>query len=163
MKPRTIPAWVRKGARLKTGDLIGPLGNSGNSDAPYLHFQVRDGPSFLDATGLPFEFASQFLEGRVSESAAADLAGVAPVYIDRTGAGLRRSDAGGQRGVRLQPVPVAAPAASSSRSARPSRAEKRPIASGRQRRLASDKGRARLPSETQAFRTAPLRPESSTG
>ncbi len=90
LKPGTIPAWVRKGARLRTGDLIGRLGNSGNSDAPHLHFQAMDGPSFLDATGLPFVFDSQLLEGRVSESAAAGLAGGAPVPIDRTGAGSRR-------------------------------------------------------------------------
>jgi hypothetical protein len=90
LKPGTIPAWVRKGTRLRTGDLIGRLGNSGNSDAPHLHFQVMDAPSFLDATGLPFVFDSQLLEGRVSESAAADLGGGAPVPIDRTGAGLRR-------------------------------------------------------------------------
>jgi Peptidase family M23 len=90
LKPGTIPAGVRKGTRLRTGDLIGRLDNSGNSDAPHLHFQVMDGPSFLDATGLPFVFDTQLLEGRAPESAVADLAGGAPVPIDRTGAGLRR-------------------------------------------------------------------------
>lgn len=90
LKPGTIPASVRKGTRLSAGDLIGRLGNSGNSDAPHLHFQVMDGPSFLDATGLPFVFDSQLLEGRVSESAAEDLARGAPVAVDRTGAGLQR-------------------------------------------------------------------------
>ncbi len=55
-QPGTIPAWVRKGARLETGDLIGRLGSSGNSTGPHLHFQVMDRPSFLDATGLPFVF-----------------------------------------------------------------------------------------------------------
>jgi murein DD-endopeptidase MepM/ murein hydrolase activator NlpD len=90
LKPGTIPAWVRKGTRLRTGDLIGRLGSSGNSDAPHLHFQVMDGPSFLDATGLPFVFDSQLLEGRVSESAVANFFRGAPVPIERTGAGLRR-------------------------------------------------------------------------
>jgi len=90
LKRGTVPAGVRKGTRLRTGDLIGRLGNSGNSDAPHLHFQVMDGPSFLDATGLPFVFDTQLLEGRASESAVADLAGGARVPIDRTGAGLQR-------------------------------------------------------------------------
>ena len=91
LKPGTIPAWVRKGTRLRTGDLIGRLGNSGNSDVPHLHFQVMDGPSFLDATGLPFVFDSQLLEGRVSETAAEVLGGGAFVPIDRRGAGLQRN------------------------------------------------------------------------
>ena len=91
LKPGTIPAWVRKGTRLRTGDLIGRLGNSGNSDVPHLHFQVMDGPSFLDATGLPFVFDSQLLEGRVSETAAEELGGGAFVPIDRRGAGLQRN------------------------------------------------------------------------
>ena len=91
LKPGTIPASIRQGTPLTTGELIGRLGNSGNSDAPHLHFQVMDGPSFLDATSLPFVFDSQLLEGRVSQNAVAELAGGAPVPIDRTGAGLRRN------------------------------------------------------------------------
>jgi murein DD-endopeptidase MepM/ murein hydrolase activator NlpD len=83
LKPGTIPASIRKGTPLRTGELIGRLGKSGNSDAPHLHFQVMDGPSFLDATGLPFVFDSQLLEGHVSQNAVADLAGGAPVPIDR--------------------------------------------------------------------------------
>jgi murein DD-endopeptidase MepM/ murein hydrolase activator NlpD len=64
-KPGSIPAGVRPGARLRAGDLIGRVGNSGNSDAPHLHFQVMDAPapSFLDGTGLPFVFDTQLLEG----------------------------------------------------------------------------------------------------
>ena len=92
LKPGSIPARVRAGALLRAGDLIGRVGNSGNSSSPHLHFQVMDAPSssFADATGLLFVFDSQVLEGRVSQSAAANLAGGAPVPIDRTGAGLRR-------------------------------------------------------------------------
>ena len=99
LKPGTIPASIRQGTPLTTGELIGRLGNSGNSDAPHLHFQVMDGPSFLDATGLPFVFDSQLLEGRVSQNAVADLAGGAPVPIDRTGAGLRRDQMPAGNGV----------------------------------------------------------------
>ena len=92
LKPGSIPAWVRQGARLRSGDLIGRVGNSGNSNAPHLHFQVMDTPSpgFSDAAGLPFVFDEQLLEGTVSEAAAeASLQGAA-VPIDRTGAGVRR-------------------------------------------------------------------------
>ena len=67
LKPGSIPAWVRKGARLRPGDLIGRVGNSGNSTNPHLDFEVMDAPSpsFADATGLPFVFDTQLLEGTV--------------------------------------------------------------------------------------------------
>ena len=71
LKPGSIPAWLHVGARLRAGDLIGRVGNSGNSSAPHLHFQVADSPEALDATGLPFVFASQLLEGNVPEGAEA--------------------------------------------------------------------------------------------
>ena len=85
--PGSIPASVRVGARLGTGELIGRLGNSGNSDAPHLHFQVMDSPSFLDATGLPFVFDTQLLEGTVVPQGDP----VSGFPIDRTGAGLQRN------------------------------------------------------------------------
>ena len=87
-KPGSIPAWVRPGARLRAGDLIGRVGNSGNSDAPHLHFEVMDAPSssFADATGLLFVFDTQLLEGTVPVQDA-DWSGGAPLTVDRTGAG----------------------------------------------------------------------------
>ena len=86
LRPGTIPAAIRKGARLGAGDLVG---NSGNSSAPHLHFQVQDSPSPLDATGLPFVFDSQLLEGGVPEGVEPSFDQGAPVPIDRTGAGAR--------------------------------------------------------------------------
>ena len=47
---------VGLGDRVRTGDVIGLLGNTGNTDAPHLHFHVMDGPSPLDANGLPYVF-----------------------------------------------------------------------------------------------------------
>ena len=87
-KPSSIPAWVRPGARLRAGDLIGRVGNSGNSDAPHLHFEVMDAPSssFADATGLLFVFDTQLLEGTLPVQDA-DWSGGAPLTVDRTGAG----------------------------------------------------------------------------
>lgn len=47
---------VKLGDRVKTGQTLGLLGDTGNSDAPHLHFHVMDGPSPLNANGLPFVF-----------------------------------------------------------------------------------------------------------
>ncbi len=45
---------VKKGDRVHRGDVLGLLGNSGNSDAPHLHFQLMDAGSILDSEGLPY-------------------------------------------------------------------------------------------------------------
>jgi hypothetical protein len=90
LKPHTIPTAIRKGAHLNAGDLIGHVGNSGNSSAPHLHFQAMDSPEPLDATGLPFVFDSQLFEGSVPEGVEADFDAGGAVTIDRTGAGVRR-------------------------------------------------------------------------
>jgi hypothetical protein len=45
---------VEVGDRVRRGDVLGLLGNSGNSDLPHLHFQVTNGPGFLGADGLPY-------------------------------------------------------------------------------------------------------------
>jgi hypothetical protein len=51
-----IPGTVRvqPGDRVRSGDELGLLGNSGNSDGPHLHFQIMSTPSLLDAESLPF-------------------------------------------------------------------------------------------------------------
>jgi hypothetical protein len=49
---------VRAGQRVRRGDMLGLLGNSGNSDLPHLHFQVTNAPGFLGADGRPFVFRS---------------------------------------------------------------------------------------------------------
>ena len=55
---KTGSVKVQPGQQLKTGDVVGNLGNSGNTDAPHLHFHVMDGPDPLRADGLPFELTS---------------------------------------------------------------------------------------------------------
>lgn len=47
---------VKLGDRVVAGQVLGLLGNTGNSSAPHLHFHVMDGPSPLDANGLPYVF-----------------------------------------------------------------------------------------------------------
>ncbi|HRY15568.1 MAG: M23 family metallopeptidase [Candidatus Competibacteraceae bacterium] len=47
---------VRTGDRVRPGQVLGRVGNSGNSLAPHLHLQVMDAPSGLVANGLPYVF-----------------------------------------------------------------------------------------------------------
>jgi hypothetical protein len=47
---------VERGDRVRPGQVLGRLGNTGNSDAPHLHFQIMDNPSPLQSNGLPFVF-----------------------------------------------------------------------------------------------------------
>ncbi|MEZ0053396.1 hypothetical protein ABIA30_004425 [Mycobacterium sp. MAA66] len=61
---------VHPGDRLSTGQALGRLGNSGNSDAPHLHFHVMSTPDPLRSDGLPFVFTSFHLTNRLASSAA---------------------------------------------------------------------------------------------
>jgi hypothetical protein len=47
---------VRAGETVKRGQVIGQLGQSGNSTEPHLHFQLTDGPDALYSRGLPIVF-----------------------------------------------------------------------------------------------------------
>ena len=47
---------VKLGEQVHRGQVLGRLGNSGNSTEPHLHIQVCNGPSFLICEGLPMEF-----------------------------------------------------------------------------------------------------------
>jgi hypothetical protein len=49
------------------GQVIGQLGNSGNSSGPHLHFHLCKGPDALASEGLPFSFASYDLQGSMSK------------------------------------------------------------------------------------------------
>lgn len=49
---------VKLGERVKTGQVLAKLGNTGHSDAPHLHFQVVDSNSNLAAEGVPYALRS---------------------------------------------------------------------------------------------------------
>ncbi len=49
---------VKKGDEVKQGQVLGLLGNSGNSSAPHLHFQLMQGTDILTARGLPCYFTN---------------------------------------------------------------------------------------------------------
>jgi hypothetical protein len=68
MQPGSIR--VKPGQVVRRGDVLGLVGNSGNSVAPHLHFHVMDGPSPLASNGLPYELRAFRITG-VGESTAA--------------------------------------------------------------------------------------------
>jgi hypothetical protein len=70
MQPGSIR--VHKGERVKLGQVIGMVGNSGNSVAPHLHFQVMDRPSWLASNGLPYAIREFEITGRTAGTEAFD-------------------------------------------------------------------------------------------
>jgi murein DD-endopeptidase MepM/ murein hydrolase activator NlpD len=64
---------VKTGDVVKEGQVIGLMGNSGNSDLPHLHFQVvTDTPSFLGAEGYPHVYHSFNVTGMVNQTLATE-------------------------------------------------------------------------------------------
>ncbi|MGH8225149.1 MAG: M23 family metallopeptidase [Gammaproteobacteria bacterium] len=54
---------VHNGDTVTRGEIIGKVGNSGNTLAPHLHFQVMNGPLSLASNGLPYEISSFQITG----------------------------------------------------------------------------------------------------
>jgi hypothetical protein len=69
---KTGSVKVKPGDQLTSGQVIGNLGNSGNTDAPHLHFHVMSTPDPLRSNGLPFVFKDFTLDGRLASMDALD-------------------------------------------------------------------------------------------
>lgn len=55
---------VKLGDKVRRGQVLGLLGNSGNSTEPHLHFDLCNANSMLFCEGLPYAFASFEVQGR---------------------------------------------------------------------------------------------------
>jgi Peptidase family M23 len=64
MKPGSVR--VKTGDVVRAGDVIGEVGNSGNSQAPHLHLHVMDAADGLLANGLPYVFERFRVSGRAA-------------------------------------------------------------------------------------------------
>lgn len=93
MKPGSVR--VRVGERVRRGQVLGELGNSGNSATPHVHLQVQVARSFL-SDGLPFVFDRfQFL-GQITEPFSDEDLGLRPdgqlAFAPSPEAGTRRRE-----------------------------------------------------------------------
>jgi murein DD-endopeptidase MepM/ murein hydrolase activator NlpD len=63
LQPKSLR--VKVGDKVSRGQVLGLLGNSGNSDAPHLHFHVADANSPFGAEGVPAVLESFEVQGTV--------------------------------------------------------------------------------------------------
>jgi hypothetical protein len=63
-QPNTLK--VHKGDKVRRGQVLALMGNSGNSDAPHLHFGIQDGPLPYASDSLPFVFSSFTITGTIT-------------------------------------------------------------------------------------------------
>lgn len=62
---KTGTVAVTPGARLSAGQVIGAVGNTGNSSSPHLHFHVMSTADPLRSDGLPFVYTEFRLDSRI--------------------------------------------------------------------------------------------------
>ena len=65
LKPGSVR--VKTGEEVRAGEVIGLVGNTGNSQAPHLHLHIMDAANGLLANGLPYAVERFRVSGRASE------------------------------------------------------------------------------------------------
>jgi len=85
---------VRRGEHVRRGQVLGRVGNSGNSSAPHLHLQVVDRDASLAANGLPFTFKRFTVTGRIASTDAFNRAeeNGTPARLGRVRTGARHDE-----------------------------------------------------------------------
>ena len=63
---------VQPGDKVKEGQVIAKLGNTGNSNASHMHFQLMGGPSALGSDGVPYVIDRFSYDGQVDPQAILD-------------------------------------------------------------------------------------------
>src|SRR3954447_3699424 len=77
LQPQSIRVHV--GEAVHRGQVLALLGNSGNSTAPHLHYQISNGPNLATANSLPYEIARFTSRGVVTDEQALNAGQVTPV------------------------------------------------------------------------------------
>jgi len=84
---------VKAGDRVRRGQVLGKLGNTGNTSAPHLHFHIMEGPSVLGSNGVPYLLDSFTIEGQVSPAQFAATESLTGIWNQgMSSASLKRSD-----------------------------------------------------------------------
>lgn len=85
---------VRAGDRVVRGQLLGRVGNSGNSSAPHLHMHVMNRNQLFAANGLPYVFDAFDVTGRIASTDAFNRAEATgePARLGRVRTGPRRNE-----------------------------------------------------------------------
>lgn len=67
LRSRSVP--VRVGEMVRRGQVVGAVGNSGQSPGPHLHYHLQSGPNLFVDQGLPVLFSQFYAAGDLVEQA----------------------------------------------------------------------------------------------
>lgn len=59
---------IKVGNKIKQGDVIGLIGNTGNTSQPHLHFHLQDNPRLHLGIALPIQFKKIVVDGEIKEN-----------------------------------------------------------------------------------------------